>query len=220
MDLIQRILGTIYDIPQLIALVGLTGITLIVYAETGLLFGVFLPGDSLLVTAGVFAARGDFNIVLLILLVIAAGVLGDATGYWVGWRAGKALYSRSDSRFFRQRHLQGTRQFYERHGGKTIVLARFIPIARTFAPVVAGVAGMKYSHFTAYNVIGGSLWATTMTLIGYGVGHVIPNLGRDIYLVVLGVLFISWLGPAISALRHRHRRRTIAAAQKAQLPQP
>jgi membrane-associated protein len=214
MDFIQRVLGTVYDIPQLIALVGLAGITLIVFAETGLLIGVFLPGDSLLVTAGVFAARGDFNIVVLIVLVITAAILGDATGYWVGWRAGQALYSRPDSRFFKQRHLQKARAFYERHGGKTIVLARFIPIVRTFAPVVAGTAGMKYSRFAAYNVIGGTFWATTMTLIGYWVGHVIPNLERDIYLVVLGVLCLSWLVPVVSALRSRYRRRTVSAEQK------
>jgi len=214
MDLIQRILGTVYDIPQLIALVGLAGITLIVFAETGLLIGVFLPGDSLLVTAGVFAARGDFNIGVLIVLFIAAAILGDATGYWFGWRAGQALYSRPDSRLFKQQHLLKARAFYERHGGKTIVLARFIPIIRTFAPVVAGTAGMKYTRFAFYNVIGGIFWATTMTLIGYWVGHIIPNLERDIYLVVLCVLGLSWLGPIISALRGRYRRRTMAAEQK------
>lgn len=210
MDLIQGVLGTIYDIPQLIALVGLAGITLIVFAETGLLIGVFLPGDSLLVTAGVFAARGDFNIVVLIVLLIAAAILGDATGYWVGWRAGQALYARPDSRVFKQRHLQKARAFYDRHGGKTIVLARFIPIVRTFAPVVAGTAGMKYSRFAVYNVIGGVFWATTMTLIGYWAGHVIPNLERDVYLVVLGVLCVSWAGPLLSALRARYRRRVVA----------
>lgn len=211
MDLIERVLGTVYDIPQLISLVGLAGITFIVYAETGLLIGVFLPGDSLLVTAGVFAAGGDFNIVVLIALLIAAAILGDATGYWVGWRGGQALYSRPDSRIFKQRHLQKARAFYERHGGKTIVLARFVPIIRTFAPVVAGTAGMKYSRFTMYNIIGGVLWATMMTSIGYWIGNVLPNLERNMFIVVLTVLCVSWLLPVVSAVRARYRRWALRA---------
>src|SRR5215510_13592408 len=125
----------------------MAGLVLIVFAETGLLVGFFLPGDSLLVTAGLFAARGDLDIVWLNLALMAAAIVGDATGYWIGNRTGKALYSRPNSLLFRREHLIRTHEFYEKHGGKTIVIARFMPILRTFAPVVAGAAEMTYRRF-------------------------------------------------------------------------
>ncbi len=146
-DLIQQVFATVYNVPELIRLVGLIGLIVIVFAETGLLIGFFLPGDSLLITAGLFAARGDFDIVTLNLTLVAAAIIGDATGYWIGRRTGQALYSRPDSLLFRREHLRITHEYYERHGGKTIVIARFIPIVRTFAPVVAGVAEMGYRNF-------------------------------------------------------------------------
>jgi membrane-associated protein len=137
MDLIQDFFRTVYNVPELIRWGGLVGLILIVFAETGLMIGFFLPGDSLLVTAGLFAARGDLDILWLNLALMAAAVLGDATGYWIGKRTGEALYSRPNSFFFRRQHLIKTHEFYEKHGGKTIVIARFMPILRTFAPVVA-----------------------------------------------------------------------------------
>src|SRR5919108_2896713 len=170
-ELIHDFFQTVYNVPELIRLGGLIGLIVIVFAETGLLIGFFLPGDSLLITAGLFAARGDFNIVWLNLTLIAAAILGDATGYWIGRRTGKALYSRPDSLFFRRDHLRITHEFYEKHGGKTIVIARFMPIVRTFAPVVAGVAEMGYHNFAIYNVVGGVGWVTSMTLGGYFLGR-------------------------------------------------
>src|ERR1051325_258623 len=139
MNLIQQFFHTVYNVPQLIAIVGQYGLPLIIFAETGLLVGFFLPGDSLLITAGLFAARGDLNLTLLIVTLIPAAILGNATGYQIGKRTGKALYSRPDSLLFRREHLQMTHDYYERHGGKTIIIAQFAPILRTFAPVVAGV---------------------------------------------------------------------------------
>ena len=166
MDLIQEFFRRVYNVPELIRMGGLIGLVLIVFAETGLMVGFFLPGDSLLVTAGLFAAKGDLNIVWLNLALIAAAIVGDATGYWIGRRAGKALYSRPDSFFFRKQHLIKTHEFYEKHGGKTIVIARFVPIIRTFAPVVAGAAEMTYRQFAMYNILGGIGWVLSMTLIG------------------------------------------------------
>lgn len=203
MDLITQFFSTVYNVPELIRVVGLIGLIVIVFAETGLLVGFFLPGDSLLITAGLFAARGDFDIVTLNLTLIVAAVLGDATGYWIGKRTGRALYDRPDSFFFRREHLRITHDFYERHGGKTIVFARFMPIVRTFAPVVAGVADMGYRRFATYNVVGGVSWVASMTLGGYLLGSLIPDIESRIHLVVAAVIALSLLPPAIAWLRGR-----------------
>lgn len=172
---------------------GYTIMALAVFAETGLLAGFFLPGDSLLVTAGVFAARGDLDIVFLNILLCISAILGDAVGYQIGKRAGKALFDKPDSRFFKREHLLKTHAFYEKHGGKTIVIARFIPIIRTFAPTVAGIAGMGYLRFASFNVFGGIFWVLSMTMLGYLLGNVIPGLDKDIEKLVLVVVFISIL---------------------------
>jgi membrane-associated protein len=197
-ELIQQFFGTVYNVPELIRLVGLYGMIFIIFAETGLMVGFFLPGDSLLVTAGLFAARGDLDITTLLITLTIAAIAGDATGYYIGLKAGHALYSRPNSFFFRKEHLLRTRQFYERHGGKTIILARFMPVARTFAPVVAGAADMTYRRFATYNIAGGVLWIGSMTLIGYFLGLAIPDLEKRIHLVVAVVIFLSLL-PAIIA---------------------
>jgi membrane-associated protein len=197
-ELIQEFFRTVYNVPELIRLVGLYGLIFIIFAETGLMVGFFLPGDSLLVTAGLFAARGDLDITMLLVTLTLAAIVGDATGYYIGRKAGHALYSRPNSFFFRKEHLLRTRQFYERHGGKTIILARFMPVARTFAPVVAGAADMTYRKFATYNIAGGVLWITSMTLIGYFLGLAIPDLEKRIHLVVAVVIFLSLL-PAIIA---------------------
>jgi membrane-associated protein len=201
MEFIQDFFRTVYNVPELIRLGGLIGLILIVFAETGLLIGFFLPGDSLLFTAGLFAARGDFNIITLNLTLIAAAIIGDATGYWIGRRTGRALYNRPDSLLFRREHLRITHEFYERHGGKTIVLARFMPIVRTFAPMVAGVAEMGYRRFAVYNVTGGILWVMTMTLSGYYLVRVVPGIEQNIHLVIAVVIFLSLLPPGIAWLR-------------------
>jgi membrane-associated protein len=202
-DLIQDFFRFVYNVPKLIEVGGLIGLVIVVFSETGLLVGFFLPGDSLLVTAGVVAASGLLNIYTLIPALIVAAIVGDATGYYIGKRAGQALYSRPDSFFFRREHLIKTHEFYEKHGGKTIIIARFMPMARTFAPVVAGAAEMTYARFASYNVIGGILWVTSMTLTGYLLGRLIPDIEKNIHIVVAIVIFLSLL-PAIYAwLRSR-----------------
>jgi membrane-associated protein len=167
---IQEFFRTVYNVPELIRLVGLYGMIFIVFAETGLMVGFFLPGDSLLVTAGIFAAKGDLDIYTLIPCLIVAAIAGNATGYFIGHKAGHALYSRPNSLLFRREHLIRTHEFYERHGGKTIILAQFMPIVRTFAPVVAGAADMTYRRFATFNVVGAIFWIASMSLTGYFLG--------------------------------------------------
>ena len=212
MELIQDFFSNVYNVPELIRLVGFYGLILIIFAETGLLVGFFLPGDSLLITAGLFAARGDFDIVALQLTLIPSAITGNATGYWIGKRTGTALYSRPDSLLFRREHLRMTHEYYERHGGKTIVLAQFIPILRTFAPVVAGVAEMGYKNFALYNVVGAILWISSMTLAGYTLGNLVPNIEDRIHIVVAVVIAISLMPPAIAYLRGRRAKRSASSA--------
>lgn len=205
MDFIQEFFRTVYNVPELIRIVGFYGLIVIVFAETGLLVGFFLPGDSLLITAGLFAARGDFDIVTLQLALIPAAIIGNATGYWIGRRTGTALYSRPNSLLFRREHVRMTHEYYERHGGKTIVLAQFIPILRTFAPVVAGVGEMGYRRFATYNVVGAIAWISSMTLAGYTLGNLVPNIESRIHIVVAVVIGLSLLPPAIAWLRGRRQ---------------
>jgi membrane-associated protein len=205
MDLIQSFFQTVYNVPELIRLVGFYGIVAVIFAETGLLVGFFLPGDSLLITAGLFAARGDFKFASLILALIPAAIVGNATGYFIGHRTGMALYQRPDSLLFRREHLTMTHEYYVKHGGKTIVLAQFIPILRTFAPVVAGVAEMGYRQFATYNVVGAILWVGSMTTAGYLLGNLVPNIEKRIHYVVAVVIAISLIPPAIAWLR-KHTR--------------
>ena len=201
MSFFPNFFHTVYNVPELIRIVGQYGLPLIIFAETGLLLGFFLPGDSLLITAGLFAARGDLNLLTLLATLIPAAILGNATGYAIGKRTGKALYSRPDSLLFRREHLRMTHEYYERHGGKTIVIAQFAPILRTFAPVVAGVAEMGYRKFASYNVVGAILWITSMTLGGYLLGNMIPNIEKRIDLVVMVVIAVSLLPAIIAWLR-------------------
>ena len=205
MDLIQSFFQNVYNVPELIRLVGFYGIVAVVFAETGLLIGFFLPGDSLLITAGLFAARGDFNFVTLILALIPAAIVGNATGYFIGHRTGMALYQRPDSFLFRREHLTMTHEYYVKHGGKTIVIAQFIPILRTFAPVVAGVAAMGYRQFATYNVVGAILWVGGMTTAGYTLGKVVPNIEQRIHYVIAAVIAISLMPPALAWLKRRRR---------------
>jgi membrane-associated protein len=184
-----------------VALVG------IVFTETGLLVGFFLPGDSLLITAGVVAATGTLDIWTLSVLVSVAAVVGDSTGYAIGYRAGPRLFTREESRWFARRHLVRTREFYERHGGKTIVLARFIPIIRTFAPVVAGVGQMEYRRFVAYNVVGGVAWVWGLLWAGYLLGQSVPDIGRHIHLVIAVVVVLSVLPIGLEYWKARRSRR-------------
>ena len=211
MELIQELFRRLYNVPELIRMGGLVGLVAVVFAETGLMVGFFLPGDSLLVTAGLFAAKGDLDIVWLNLALMAAAIAGDATGYWIGRRAGQALYRRENSFFFRKQHLIKTHEFYEKHGGKTIVIARFVPIIRTFAPVVAGAGEMTYRRFAIYNVAGGIGWVASMTLTGYFLGRAVPDIDKHIHIVVAGVIFLSLLPGIISILREKMKSRSAAA---------
>jgi membrane-associated protein len=207
MDLIHEFFSNVYNVPELIRLVGFYGLILIVFAETGLLVGFFLPGDSLLITAGLFAARGDFDYAMLLLALIPAAIIGNATGYYIGHRTGMTLYNRPDSLLFRREHLRMTHEYYEKHGGKTIILAQFIPILRTFAPVVAGVGEMGYRQFASYNVVGAILWVGSMVTAGYMLGNAIPDIESRIHYVVAVVIFISLLPPGIALLKARLRKK-------------
>jgi membrane-associated protein len=203
LDLIQSFFRTVYNVPELVRVAGLLGLSGIVFAETGLFFGFFLPGDSLLVTAGLFASRGELHIVSLNVCLITAAIIGDSTGYAIGYRTGAALYQRPDSFFFRRKHLIRTREFYEKHGGKTIVIARFMPIIRTFAPVVAGIGQMSYRRFAMFNIWGGIGWVLSLTLAGYALGHAFPPkiIDRYIHLIIAGIIFLSLLPGFIAWLR-------------------
>lgn len=185
---------------------GYLGLFAIIFSETGLLLGFFLPGDSLLVTAGLFAARGELNIALLIPLLLTAAIAGNSTGYLIGSRAGHALYNHPQSRFFRRDHLLKTKEFYEKYGGITIIVAQFIPFARTFAPVVAGIAEMKYRRFAMFNVVGAIAWIVSMTLIGYFLGRMIPGIEHHIEYVIATVVLISLLPILIKYLQHKVKK--------------
>jgi membrane-associated protein len=199
------LLHQIYDVEGLIRWGGLLMLVAIVFAETGLMFGFFLPGDSLLVTAGVFAAAGHLDIISLLFWVTLAAIVGDQLGYYIGYRTGPRIFRRQDSLLFKRDHLLRARDFYERHGGKTIILARFIPVIRTFAPVVAGVGQMEYRRFVSFNVVGGFLWVWSMTLLGVTLGNVVPDIDRHIHVVIAVVVFLSILPAIIEYIRSRGR---------------
>jgi len=195
----------VYSLDSLIQWGGYTVLFAIVFAETGLLIGFFLPGDSLLVTAGLVASAGALNIWWLNVILIVAAVVGDSTGYAIGRRLGPRLFTRQKSLLFNPAHVERTRHFYERYGAKTIVIARFVPIVRTFAPVLAGVGEMEYRRFVFYNVAGGVGWVVSMTSAGYLMGQ-FPVIGSNIHIVVLIVIVLSLIPIAVELLRERRRR--------------
>jgi membrane-associated protein len=193
------------DPTHLINTFGLIGMMLILFAECGLLIGFFLPGDSLLFTGGLLIADGLIAPlwVALILLPIAA-VVGNLVGYWIGRKAGPSLFNRPDSRLFKAKHVERAHEFFERNGGKTIILARFVPIVRTFATVVAGVARMDFRKFAVYSLVGGILWTLSVTLLGYWLGQ-IDVVRQHIELFIVGILALSFVPVAVEALRARRR---------------
>ena len=205
MNIITELFEKLTNIKELVIWAGYSGITLMVFAETGLLIGFFLPGDSLLFTAGLFASQGMFNIYILNLLLIPAAIIGDAVGYYIGKKSGEALYAREDSRFFKKKYLLQTKEFYEKYGGITIVLARFMPFARTFAPVVAGIGMMKYKNFAFYNFTGGILWVTSMTWLGYLLGATVPAVAKNLELTIILIIFISILPGIIKYLQVKRK---------------
>lgn len=197
----------IRDVPGLVAWGGYLGMSLIVFAETGLLIGFFLPGDSLIVTAGLLAATsGIVNVYLLGLLLTVASILGNTVGYAIGAATGPRLFNRDNSLLFNKRHLYRAHAFYEKHGGKTIILARFMPIVRTFVPVVAGMGQMEYRRYMQYNIVGGVAWIWSMLFIGYFLGRYIPGVDKHIEVVILLVIFVSLLPGIIGWWRHRAKQ--------------
>lgn len=187
-----------FDLQQIITQVGYIGIFSIVFAESGLLFGFFLPGDSLLFTAGFLASQNIFNIYILVALCWVAAVSGDSVGYYIGKRAGRKLFNRQNSWLFNKDHLVKAEKFYEKHGGKTIILARFMPVVRTFAPIVAGAGNMHYGKFLIYNLVGGTVWVTLMCFGGYFLGQVIPHDEVDKYLLpIIGLIILVSIAPGL-----------------------
>lgn len=184
------------DLVELIRTVGLLGLFFIVFAETGLFLGFFFPGDSLLFVAGLLAAQGLFPVPMLMLILLVAAITGNMTGYWFGKKVGPKLFERDDSLFFRKAHVRRAQSFYEKHGAKTIMLARFVPIVRTFGPIVAGIAEMNYRSFMLYNIFGAVIWTVGLTLGGYLFGNLITDVDRYLLPVILAIIIISFL-PAV-----------------------
>jgi len=205
-DLVNGLLTGRYALLDLIRWGGYVVLAAIVFTETGLLVGFFLPGDSLLISAGLVAAAGGLNIWWLNVVLGAAAVAGDSVGYAIGRRLGPRLFTRPQSLLFNPAHVERTRRFYERHGARTIVIARFVPIVRTFAPVVAGVGQMEYRRFVFYNVAGGVGWVTSMTWAGYWLGSAVPNIGSHVHIVVGIVILLSLVPIFLELFRERRRR--------------
>jgi membrane-associated protein len=186
-----------FDLDSIIRTVGYFGVFGIIFAETGLFFGIFLPGDSLLFTAGFLASQGHFNIVALCLICFVAAVAGDATGYYIGDRMGRRLFTKPESRIFKPEYLLKAQHFFERHGGKAIIIGRFMPIVRTMVPMVAGAGTMTYHKFFTYNVIGAFLWAVCVTLAGYFLGSTIPGVDKYLLPIIAVILVVSVAPSAI-----------------------
>lgn len=199
-----------FDLISLIKTAGYLGLFGIVFAESGLFIGFFLPGDSLLFTAGFLASQNFLDIRILILLTFFAAILGDSFGYAFGNKIGYKLFNKEDSLLFHRDHLERAQKFYEKNGGKAIILARFMPVVRTFAPILAGVGKMKYSTFLFYNVIGGFLWAVGLTSMGYYLGNIIPNIDKYLLPIISLIIFLSILPSAIHILKNKSDRQKIA----------
>lgn len=180
-----------FNLEHLILTGGYLGLFGIVFAESGLLFGFFFPGDSLLITAGLLASRGYFDIKILILVSILGAILGDTVGYWFGKKTGPKIFKREDSLLFHKQNIIKANNFYKKHGGKTIIIARFLPFIRTFAPIVAGVGEMEYSRFLSFNIFGGIFWVLATTLLGYFLGNTIPDIDKYIVWIILLVIIVS-----------------------------
>ena len=213
-DFVQMV-TTPEGIIQLVASGGYVALLIIIFAETGLLIGFFLPGDSLLITAGLAASTGALDIGTLNLILIPAAILGDAVGYSFGRRSGKTIMSKPSTRFFKRSHLEKSREFYDRHGARTIIVARFVPVIRTFAPVIAGMSGMQYKRFALYNVVGAVLWIASLTLIGYWLGQIVPNITQYFHWVIAIVVALSLIPPLLEFLKDRARKRAAAILKAA-----
>jgi membrane-associated protein len=217
LELLKHLMAQVYDVRGLIEWGGTLMVCVIVFVETGMFVGFFLPGDSLLVTAGVFARAVHMKLAWLLSLVTLCAIIGDQVGYLIGWRAGASLFKREDSRFFKKRHLVRAHQFYERYGGKTIILARFVPIIRTFCPPVAGAARMNYARYLTYDIVGGIAWVWSMILLGYTLGRTVPNIDKRIHYVIGAVIVLSLMPAIYQVWKVRRYKRTAPAIQN---PEP
>ncbi len=197
------------NLEHILTSIGYVGIFAIIFAESGLLIGFFLPGDSLLFTAGFLASRGFFNIQILLVIIFLAACLGDSVGYGFGRRVGRKLFNKTDSVFFHKENLLKAEEFYEKHGKLTIILARFLPVVRTFAPIVAGMGKMEYRVFLAYNLVGGLVWGVGLTALGYFLGSKISDIDKYLLPIVLFILFISIAPSAYHLLKDENNRRQI-----------
>lgn len=207
------------DVESIIRAGGLAVICGIIFAETGLFVGFFLPGDSLLVSAGILAAAGHLSLAGLLSLVTLCAILGDQFNYFLGRKAGQALYKREDSLFFKKKHLERAHEFYEKYGVKTIILARFVPIVRTFCPAVAGAARMTYRRYLPFDILGGFLWVFSMVLGGFFLGRSVPNINRHLHIVIAIVIFVSLLPAIIEVVRSRGKPEQKTAPVSAGVPE-
>jgi membrane-associated protein len=208
MQTIRELFQHLSNLPELVQWAGIFGLAAIVFSETGLLVGFFLPGDSLLVTAGLFAARGYLDVYWLLPALTIAAITGNSLGYFIGRSSGPRIFNRENSLLFNKKHAIRASRFYAKYGRKTIVLAQFMPILRTFAPVIAGVAGMRFREFITYNVLGAFAWIWSMIGTGFFLGTYIPNIEKNIHIVIAVVIFISILPAILSALNARRRNAT------------
>lgn len=211
------------DLLDFIVAVSIIGVAAVVFAESGLLIGFFLPGDSLLFSTGFLIHAGilNVNIHLAVFIIFIAAVLGDSVGYWFGRKAGPRIFKKPDARLFKQEYIQRAQTFYEKHGGKTIILARFVPIVRTFAPIVAGASHMNYRRFLTFNIVGGLLWAAGVTYLGYALGGVFESMGIEIDHILLPlialIILISILPAIIHLFRDKQLRTSLWEGTKRQL---
>jgi membrane-associated protein len=198
-----------FNLEGIIKTAGYAGLFGIIFAESGLLIGFFLPGDSLLFTAGFLASQGYLNIWILAPLLFVAAVTGDSVGYTFGYRVGPKIFKKEDSLFFHKDHLVKAQNFFQKHGGKTIILARFLPVVRTFAPILAGVGKMRYATFLFYNVVGGLLWAAGLTFLGFFLGKVVPDIDKYLLPIVLVIIVVSIAPSAWHVLKDKSTREKI-----------
>jgi len=187
-------------------------LALIIFLETGAMVA-FLPGDSLLFVAGIYAANGHLNVAILVGLLSVMAILGDATSYFIGSRVGPAIFNRPRSRFFKPEHVQAAHAFYEKHGGKAIIVARFVPLVRTFVPVIAGVAKMRYREFAVFNIVGGISWVVSMTVGGFVLGKTFPDLGRHIEKVIIVIVVLSVLPMVLEWVKSRRKGKSLPEEQ-------
>ena len=197
------------DLAEIIKTVGYIGLFVVIFAESGLLIGFFLPGDSVLFTAGFLASQGYFSLPVLCLICAVAAITGDSVGYMFGRRVGRRLFERENSTFFKKKYLLSAETFYEKHGAKTIVLARFMPIVRTFAPIVAGISDMHYRRFVTYNILGGLLWGVGVTVAGNVLGHLIPDVDKYLLPIIVVIVVVSLLPSVIHVWRDEEMRTAI-----------